>query len=370
MKRQNNEIVCELYQTPDRGWLQQAWLALEARSEPNFFLSWQWIGSWFDCFVDEHYIIEAKRNNEVIGLGIIVPKMDLISRYFKGVPYYLHRVGEELLDQAWIEFNDFLMLAGEEDEIRHNMITIVMTEIVGNGKFVIGASHSNILQTSATQYAVESTWETSTYLVDLELLRSQNQTLSQMISRSARYQINRSIRCYEEYGEVTVSTAESVEDALSYFALADPLHVKRWGDQLGQSGFRNPHFVRFHKALIRTGVPQGHVKLHKIMAGNELIAIIYNFHWHGNVTFYLSAINYDIPGEHLKPGLVSHFYLINMAMNDGFNSYDFMGGIARYKETFSNSNSSLSIYEMRKSKVALALKNKLRHVKHQLSRSR
>ncbi|MGF1723878.1 GNAT family N-acetyltransferase [Photobacterium nomapromontoriensis] len=365
MNRQKNAIECELYLCPDSGWLQRAWIELEARSEPNFFLSWLWIGSWFECFVDEFYVIEARRENEVIGLGIIVPRTDTYYQYLKGTPCYLHRVGDELLDQAWIEFNDFLMVEGQEQEIRHEMISMVMTEIVGNGKFVIGASHSDILQLSADQYAVESTWETLTYQVDLEQLRNQDKMLCQMISRSARYQINRSIRRYEEYGEVTISTAESVEEALVYFALAAPLHVKRWGDQLGQSGFRNPHFIQFHEALIRTGVPQGHIHLHKVMAGNELIAIMYNFHWQGNITFYLSALNYEISGDHLKPGMVSHFLLINRAMEEGFNSYDFMGGIARYKETFANLKSSLSVYEMRKSKELLALKNKLRYVKQQ-----
>ena len=370
VEKQNNAIECELYFRPDKGWLKQSWLALETRSEPNIFLSWLWIGSWFECFVDAHYVIEARRNNEVIGLGVIVPSTDSYFRYFKRVPYYLHRVGDALRDQAWIEFNDFLMLAGEEEEIRHKMIAVVMEEIVGNGKFVIGASHSHILQTSAAQYAVDSTWETFTYQVDLDKLRCQGQSLSQYISRSARYQIMRSLRRYQEYGEVTISTAHTVEDALLYFSMADPLHVKRWGDQLGQSGFRNPHFIRFHKALIRSGVPKGHVMLHKIMAGDELIAIMYNFHWHGNVTFYLSALNYDMPGEHLKPGLVSHYSLINQAMDEGFHRYDFMGGVARYKETFSNSNTSLSVYEMSKSKTVLALKNKLRYVKHQLSSCR
>ncbi|AJR09070.1 GNAT family N-acetyltransferase [Photobacterium gaetbulicola] len=367
MNRQNNAIDCELYFCPDREWLQQAWTELEARSEPNIFLSWLWIGSWFNSLVGDYYVVEAKINNEVVGLGVIITRTDSYYRFFRGVPCYLHRIGDELSDQAWIEYNDFLMVKGQEDSIRHEMITTVMQEIVGNGKFIVGASHSEVTATMLDNYGIESIWESYTYQIDLELLRDQNKTLSEAISRSARYQIMRSIRLYQEYGELKVSTADSVEEALAYFEMAKPMHIQRWGDQLGQSGFCNPQFTRFHEMLIRSGVPLGHVRLHKITAGNELISIMYNFHWHGRVTFYLSALNYDLFDKHLKPGMVSHFMLINMAMEQGFSRYDFMAGTARYKRTFANSTSSLYVYEMRKSKSLLALKNKLRYVKHQLS---
>lgn len=367
VNRQNNAIESEVYFCPDREWLKQAWTELENHSEPNVFLSWLWIGSWFESLVDDYYVIEARRNNEVIGLGIIVLQADSYYRYFKGASCYLHRLGDELLDQAWIEYNDFLMLKGHEVDIRQAMISTVMDEIVGNGKFVVGASHHTVIDCSLTEYGVEAVWESLTYQVDLEQLRQNNQALSNVISRSARYQTMRSVRRYQEYGEIKVSTAKSVEEALSYFAMAKPLHIKRWGDQSGQSGFCNPYFMKFHEALIRNGVVSGNVCLHKITAGKELIAIIYNFHWRGKVTFYLCALNYEMHDKHLKPGLVSHYFLINMAMDNGFSHYDFMGGSDRYKKTFANSTSSLYVYEIRKSKNVLAFKNKLRYVKHQLS---
>lgn len=364
MDRQKNNMQCEVFFNPDRVWLAQVWQALEQRASANFFLSWRWIGCWLDCFVGNFYLIEARQGNQIVGLGIIVE-----ARHKAGLGlkkrYYLHRTGETRFDQIWIEYNDFLMLEGQESQIRQRMLSTVMRKLVKKEVLVIGACESDTFPaTVIPNLARQCIWETKTYTLDLERLKARHRRLDQAISRSARYQIRRSMRQYAALGKLAVSTATTPEAIKALLEEAHPLHVKRWGSQPGQSGFVNPYFMRFHHLMC----VRNHdvLAVSKITAGEHTVAIMYNFHWHGQVYFYLSALNYDVPITHAKPGLVAHYLLINQALADGASRYDFMGGATRYKRTFANMESGLAVYAFQQPSLALHVENTIRDFKHRL----
>ena len=67
------------------------------------------------------------------------------------------------------------------------------------------------------------------------------------LSSNTRYQIRRSRRIYEERGQVELKRAQSVGEALEFFDQIGPLHIHRWGGELGESGFVNPEFLLFHR---------------------------------------------------------------------------------------------------------------------------
>ncbi len=110
--RQQNHIQCELYKNPCKLWLEETWCELEQRSKPSFFLTWLWIGTWLDSFVDDFFIIEARKQNRTVGLGIFVQRSDKFFNIPIKNKLYLHRTGVPTRDQIWIEYNDFLLDAG------------------------------------------------------------------------------------------------------------------------------------------------------------------------------------------------------------------------------------------------------------------
>ena len=367
MDRQKNNIQCEVFFNPDRAWLAQAWQSLEEQASANFFLSWRWMGCWLDCFVGDFYLVEARQDNRIVGLGIIVEAPHKAGLGFKK-RYFLHRTGETHFDQVWIEYNDFLMLEGLETQVRQRMLSTVMRTLVKKDVLVIGACESDTFpETVLPNLARQCIWETTSYMLDLEQLRTQHGCLDRAISRSARYQIRRSIRQYASLGALSVSTATSSDAIQALFDEAHPLHVKRWGSKIGQSGFVNPHFMRFHRQMSQRN--QDVLAVSKISAGDHTVAIMYNFYWHGQVYFYLSALNYDLPITHAKPGLVAHYLLINQALKDGASRYDFMGGTTRYKRTFSNTESGLAVYAFQQPTLALQVENTIRDFKHRLQLS-
>ncbi|WP_428476349.1 GNAT family N-acetyltransferase [Photobacterium japonica] len=364
MDRQKNNIQCEVFFNPDKAWVARVWQSLDQQASGNFFLSWKWIGCWIECFVDNFYLVEARQGSKIVGLGIIVEAAGKTGVGQKK-RYYLHRTGVEKYDQIWIEYNDFLLNAACAKAVRQQMMSTVMRTLIKKDIFVVGACDSEVFSgTFLPHLARQCLWETTTYMLDLKRLKAQHGTLDRAISRSARYQIHRSMRQYASLGALTVTTAPSIEDVEQYFDEANPLHVKRWGNKAGQSGFVNPDFMRFHRQMNKRN--HDVMAVSKIMAGEHTVGIIYNFHWQGRVYFYLSALNYDLPIKHAKPGLVAHYLLINQALSQDAERYDFMGGSTRYKRTFANTESGLAVYAFQQPTMALHVENTIRDLKHRL----
>lgn len=83
-------------------------------------------------------------------------------------------------------------------------------------------------------------------------------------------------------------------------------------------------------------------------------------------------MNYSHTGSssHYKPGLVSHYLLIEKAIKEGAEVYDFMGGKGRYKKTFANKTGTLAVYQYEHARWLLSAENYARELKHKLTASR
>ncbi|MGR5208740.1 GNAT family N-acetyltransferase [Vibrio sp. PNB23_22_7] len=361
---QRNNIQCEIYKKPSKEWLSEAWCDLELHAKPSFFLTWLWIGSWLDCFVKDFAVIEARKNNRTVGLGIIVTQSEhFLFISFKS-KHFLHRTGIPAHDQIWIEYNDFLMDAEDEEAIRAAMIERLTYEVDKTDAIVIGASDNTKFDyISRLGLKKRTVWETNNYALNLEELRENDQSVLQFLSRNSRYQIVRSIKKYNEIGDITLEKARTFEQAKEMLQIAKPLHLARWNGEHSRSGFSNDDFIAFHERLIEQGIHTGAVELYHIKAGNETLSVMYNFRHDNHIYFYLCAINYCRSSKQYKPGLVSHYLLINKALEEGISSYDFMGGTARYKETFSNTKGELSVNQFEHPSSLLMLEHAFRNTK-------
>ncbi|MEI8592641.1 GNAT family N-acetyltransferase [Photobacterium sp. Hal280] len=392
MESKNSSIQCEWMVNPDQKWLERHWRALEAQAEPNLFLSWLWIGTWLDCFVDNCCVVLARQEDKIVGLGIIVMKEKKIAGLSYGRQFCLHRTGIPSQDQIWIEYNDFLMEKALANTVRPLMTACVMSQMNGTDIFEIGASLDVDFVNHGPQSVAadcgsggadpqpvlsglalaekEVVWESVGFALDFGPLKDEQQTLDSFLSRNARYQIKRSLKKYSALGEVKITTASSVTQGLEFFNHAADYHLSRWGSKSEQSGFANPGFLHFHHELIRRGLPQRQVAIHHLQAGEEDLGVIYNFHHANWVLFYLSALNYGSGDNHLKPGLVAHYLLIQDAWNKGALGYDFMGGIARYKKTFANRECRLAISQFRYPHFTYSVKKVIRALKRRALKRR
>ncbi|MEW6983599.1 GNAT family N-acetyltransferase [Colwelliaceae bacterium 6471] len=341
--------------------LKASWQTVEENANGSFFTSWHWIGPWLETLASRPSVIKITKKGRLIGIGILCQHQK--TKYgITTQQLFLNRTGDSNNDQIWIEYNDLLCIKGEEEQVRAAVSQYFSTSLKYFDEFIVGVSSEQITDTKLPyNHFKEIIWSGKSYLATLDASYANWETYLHSLSANTRAQIRRSKRAYEQYGELTLSAANSEQQALTYFEEAGTYHKIRWQEGEYGSGFNNSCFLKFHRHLIQTQFKEGAIDILKISADNQPIAYLYNFIFKDTVYFYLSGINYFGDNKH-KPGILAHSLAISFYANKGFACYDFMAGESRYKKSLSTSSSQMVI-------VCFSQKNIKNRVKHALKKS-
>jgi CelD/BcsL family acetyltransferase involved in cellulose biosynthesis len=144
-----------------------------------------------------------------------------------------------------------------------------------------------------------------------------------------------------------------VETALSYFDELKVFHINSWGRRGKPHAFRYPFFERFHRELIKIGVPKGEIQLLKISAGTRAIGYLYNFRRCKKIYAYQSGFEFSTP--HLRPGYVSHALAMRSNAERGEQIYDFLGGDNPLKRSFADDHYFISWSAFRQRRLSSEL---------------
>lgn len=320
------------YRLQDVAALSRDWLALQVKADVTFFLSWYWIGSWLAVYRPNAIVVEACLDGTICGLGVLVYQNETRHWVLRSKVLRLHQTGCAQHDQIWIEYNGWLTDVSNSEHIGQQMSSYVCHQLGQWDEFIIGAIDPEVARkiADAGRLNWHERWAAPCFGVDLNAIRHQGQQYLPTLSYNTRYQIRRSERFYQQLGAVALRRPESTQQALQWFDDIGPLHVKRWGSGIGQSGFANPLFVDFHRDLIEKCWAEGDVDLLALYAGETHVATFYNLVYQNRVYFYLSGIE-PITDNKQKPGLLGHSLCIEHYMQQGYDFYDFMGGNERYK---------------------------------------
>jgi hypothetical protein len=351
---------------PNISELENIWKDIYAKSTPNFFLSWHWIATWYKRLPSSPQILIAKIDNQYAGICIVLSKKIKRFGLINSLQLYLHKTGDEKLDQAWIEYNDFLVVDEHSEAIKHAFVKYIK-EVMQWDELIIGASDSKTFTPlSLNDLEKRDIWKSLSYKTDLDYIRENKLEYINTLSKNTRYQINRSLRIYQSWGGIELRFASSVNEAIQWFEDAGPLHIQRWYKTKVGSGYSNPEFVTFHKALIAEAFDSGNIHLIKIVAGDKVVCYLYNFIDGNDVKFYLAATNFNNSDKNLKPGLITHYLAINHYIHAGYSTYDFMAGESQYKRSLSSKISEVSVSAFKRKNMTSALESMLRRLKNEV----
>ena len=90
--------------------LQQQWLFIQEGQNLPFFLTWSWISCWLDVYSPNLVIISARYKNQIVAIGLFTCSTQFRHGFVKSRQYRLHQMGDPLLDQIWMEYNDFICI--------------------------------------------------------------------------------------------------------------------------------------------------------------------------------------------------------------------------------------------------------------------
>lgn len=351
----------EISHSYDMDELQQQWLLLQEGQSLPFFLTWSWISCWLETYNPDLVVISARYEGNVVAVGLFTRSTQTRHGFIRARQYRLHQMGDSLLDQIWMEYNDFIcvdqhrvpavnacLLALQQSDEKWDEIVLSMISTSRADSILKAVSGSQILLTNPC------------YAKNLESIEGENPQYLATLKPNTRYQIGRSIRLYEKlHGEIKYQLAQDAEEALALFHEAGKYHVLRWQD----SGFKNRQFILFHENLIKSSIDSNSVNLMKITSGDTTIAILYFHLVDRDVYFYLQGINYE-SNQKLKPGLVAHALATQYYLDKGMRKYDYMGGYSQYKCQLSNQAEDLVTLCIQKPSLLFSLESAVRKIKY------
>lgn len=346
--------------------LQSEWTQLHRQAQASFFLSWQWVSTWLETFKPEALLLRVTQGEKLVGLGLFSSRQFKKFKFLPCQKVCLLQMGDEQQDQIWIEHNAVLCAPSFRNQIHSELADQFIQSNIAWDVLVFSGVQQDIyekLEQNKNTFAREL-WRAPTYSVDLKGVKKKHPSYIASLSRNTRYQINRAIKGWKTHGELKLESAKEWPQCEEFYNFAAQQHQKKWGEK--QSGFYNPYFCQFHQALIKNSWPSQCIDLLALTLNGQPIAVLYNFVMYKTVYFYLSGIDYNHDSK-LKPGLVIHALAIQNYMDLGYDSYDFLGGAAQYKQSLGAATEDIAGIEiMRKTTVSL-LESRARSIKANFS---
>ncbi len=344
--------------------LAEKWLTLERNSDCSVFLSWQWIGNWLDVVTDKLFLVEAYHDDKVVGLGFFV---ETTRKVFGCIPvkqWWLHRTGIQQQDQMWIEYNDFLLDKSCSIAIREEMIKAVVDFDPSVKEIIIGLSAIERLACFTNSFIKlnfleASLVKTNGYLASLSRLNGDY--LNKTPSKNTRSQITRSKKILQSQGQLTFEVFSNPQKLVELYPKLASIHIDKWKDTNEGSGFSNPIFDGFHKAIALSNT-NNMVQIAVLTLDEVELGYLVNFVYNNRVYFYLSALQQNADNK-VKIGLTLHCEAIQYYTQQGIESYDFLGGDARYKKSLSDGKYNLEMKCYYRDDFILRLECKLKNFK-------
>lgn len=344
--------------------LSSDWITVESSSNETFFLSWNWINNWLESYSPKVDVLTVRFEGNLVGIALLCRSEFSQANRFNSKRLHINQTGDSRLDQIWTEYNGILSSIGHEASVRLLMLPYLVSNYASWDELHVGAVTEELARSMSESSGLSriDMWQSPSYGVNLKRLKDNKLSYLDSLSRNTRYQIRRSIKLYGSDGPFALHFASSQEQAISYFNEIAPFHIAKWGTGEGQSGFTNPHFVKFHKNLISNTFHLGCIDLIKITSGERVLGYLYNFIYRDCVYFYLSGLVTENDAK-LKPGLSAHSQVIQHYLDNDFAFYDFMGGDDRYKSSLGEKHAQLYQIALQKNLAKFKIESCLRKLK-------
>lgn len=361
------QLQVDLTACPPSQDLASQWRALQAQAEPNFFTGWTWIGCWLEHLDPAHQpaLVRVKLGAELVGLAVLVPQRARRLRWWPSRALHLHATGQRQWDDITIEHNGCLVRRGLEDQVQAavaSQLWALMPSVDQVCLPGVAAGHERWRDAPPPVACVREMSEPA-YRVDLSSVRASGGVFLDTVGAPTRATVRRSLRLYQGLGEVLISAAADLPQALHFLDRLKHFHQLGWTSRGQPGAFANPRFERFHRRLIAAAWPAGQVQLLRVTAGQAEVGYLYNFVEGGQVLAYQSGFHFGLTERNHHPGLVAHALAAQRALEAGLDGYDFLAGEARYKRQLSHQTYAVATFTLHRPSLGLRLEQAWRHAR-------
>jgi len=347
--------------------LEQDWLSLQSQCSGSFFLSWSWISTWLEVLPTkaELYAYRCFAGERLVGLCVVGRSRVRRRGLFRSRVLSINELHLPGFDMT-IEYNGVLAQRGYEAAVAAQLLRDLQQYAPAWDELVLsGVPQRRWADFQPDDSCLLSIIEErrSPWVTHLPSQHARGDALFSSplfarMSSNRRWQIKRSFREYEKIGPLSLHVARNTAEALTWFEAMGSLHTQRW-NSVGQAGaFANPHWVGFHRTLIRRAFNRDELQLLRIDCGELTIGYIYNFLWRGRVYMLQTGLALQ-KSNALRPGYVSHCLAIDYNAGRGLHYYDFLCGDSDYKQVLGQADQPLLWGRLQKRRWKFRLENAL-----------
>lgn len=347
--------------------LEPEWRSLERVSEPSFFISWHWIGTFLSALPEgkRPELLRGTLRGETVALALLGATV-LRRRHglIRSRALFLNETGDADYDLT-MEHNGLLVPNRYRSAAREALIRWFAEEAGDADEFFARGLTQPLPGGVVARYGMHrGQTEVPSYWVDLGRLAASNGELYPVLSSNARQQLRRATRHFERFGQLRLDRAAHRAEARDFFAELKDLHIATWQRRGKPHSFVRPFFEAFHHQLIDRHVADGTVQVLRASAGSRLIGYLYNFRLFDRVYTYQSGFAYDETGA--RPGAVAHALAIRDAYHSGASVYDFLAGRNRLKESYGTTSAPMFWEVVQQPRLAFRAEHIARSVKRRL----
>lgn len=340
------------------------WFTVAQTAIPNIFLSWPWIDSWLSLLEDKNdiYVITASNKEQLVGIGIFVEKHVKRHGFIKSKQWYLHRTGDETLDQIWTEKNDFLVNTLDQSQIKSAMWQHLFLNQSDVDEFIVDVAlekTSSAIISQQTGYQLLKENSDVGYVVALDTIKNIAK-FPQELSTSTYKHLEKTLRRLTPSDNLKFEFVTDPQNILDILQQHSQWHIRKWEDTPTPSGFNNAKFQQFHKHFITQD--QNNTCLAVLSVDDEIIGLNYYLRNKDSIAFYLSCIR-PVADNKIKIGLTLHCLTARQAHILGISYIDFLAGDAEYKRKLSNNIESYCKFIIQKQNLKFKLETSLAKLK-------
>lgn len=345
----------------DRSALMDEWRRIYALSDATVFLSPAWIETMLETAPSAAgfgFVRVLDDLRGVYGAALVsVPRRRPFAFICEA---HLNETGVPHFDRVYIEYNDVLLTRDAPAGAREAAVEAIFDGLGNADQFVFRNATPQLADavetvSNARRCAFEVLNRQPTFQIDLRAAGGGR--VFQSFSPSLRAKIRRSIRRYEERGEVTIDRPQSPGERAVAWTELMRLHAQTWSRRGKRGAFSERAFRAFHEHFIER-YPQ-HAEFVRLIAGGETLGVLYNFVAGDRICNYQSGFKYEADNQ-LAPGFVCHALAADRYRELGFSIYDMMGGDADYKRRLGGEGVTLTTVAVTRKGLRARLRSSVR----------
>lgn len=329
---------------------------LEKSATPNLFLTWEWLYSWAECFLNEKreiFIICVYDRDEIVGIApLYIEHIHFIGMALKR----LHFMGTP---ESGSDYLDVIMKKGKENEITNSVYEFLMTDVSERWDCLMLVdlpSTSFFLMYFMRKVGAEGKYveiSRASYC-PVTALPGTIEAFFSRLSRNRREQFRRHLKVLQTTGQVSHESHYGNEDEI--IEIFFQIYGKNWGEN-------RERLQKFVMNFVSRKQDDNVLQIDLLKFNEVYVAGLLHFRYKKTLFMYLMAVDKNFNSK-ISTGNILVGLCIQNAINQRMSTYDFLKGEESYKfhwATHGNISTNMFFFQKKLVPVMFALNRLLKH---------